>query len=50
MWVILALGWLGVLLAGVSLCRVASYADRQVRHLDKKVRTMAARRRQDLAA
>lgn len=50
MWIILGLGWLGVLLAGVTLFRVATYADKKVRHLDKKVRTMAARRRQNLAA
>ena len=45
MWIILALGWLGVLLAGVSLFRVAGYADKKVRHLDQKVRSIAERRR-----
>ena len=30
-WVILGFGWLGVLLAGVSLFRLADYADRKVR-------------------
>jgi hypothetical protein len=31
LWIILGLGWLGVLAAGVSLFRLADYADRKVR-------------------
>jgi len=31
LWIILGFGWLGVLAAGVSLFRLASYADRKVR-------------------
>jgi hypothetical protein len=31
LWIILGFGWLGVLVAGISLFRLASYADRKVR-------------------
>ena len=31
LWVILGFGWLGVLFAGVSLFRLANYADKKVR-------------------
>jgi hypothetical protein len=31
LWIILGFGWLGVLVAGVSLFRLAGYADRKVR-------------------
>jgi len=31
LWVILGFGWLGVLVAGISLFRLAGYADRKVR-------------------
>jgi hypothetical protein len=31
LWIILVLGWLGILAAGVSLFRLAGYADRQMR-------------------
>jgi hypothetical protein len=30
-WIILGFGWLGVLVAGISLFRLADYADRKVR-------------------
>jgi hypothetical protein len=45
MWIILGIGWVGVLLAGISLFRLASYADRKVRNF-----TQRPRRRTDLAA
>jgi hypothetical protein len=32
LWVILGFGWIGVLVAGISLFRLADYADRKVRH------------------
>jgi hypothetical protein len=31
LWIILGFGWLGVLAAGISLFRLAGYADRKVR-------------------
>jgi hypothetical protein len=31
LWVILGFGWIGVLLAGMSLFRLAGYADKKVR-------------------
>jgi hypothetical protein len=31
LWIILGFGWLGVLVAGISLFRLADYADRKVR-------------------
>jgi hypothetical protein len=39
LWIILGVGWLCILLAGISLFRLADYAD-------KKVRRLAARPRQ----
>jgi hypothetical protein len=45
MWIILGFGWLGVLFAGVSLFRIAGYADKKVRHLAQR-----PRRRNDQAA
>jgi hypothetical protein len=38
MWIILGLGWIGVLFAGVSLFRFAGYADKQVRRLAQRPR------------
>jgi hypothetical protein len=38
MWIILGLGWLGILFAGVSLFRIASYADKKVRSLAQRPR------------
>jgi len=31
LWIILGFGWLGVLVEGISLFRLADYADRKVR-------------------
>ena len=31
LWIILGFGWMGVLVAGISLFRLADYADRKVR-------------------
>ena len=31
LWIILGFGWIGVLVAGISLFRLADYADRKVR-------------------
>jgi hypothetical protein len=31
LWIILGFGWLGVLVAGISLFRLADYADKKVR-------------------
>jgi hypothetical protein len=31
LWIILGFGWLGVLVAGITLFRLAGYADRKVR-------------------
>jgi len=45
MWIILGFGWLGTLFAGVSLFRIAGYADKKVRRL-----TQRPRRRNDQAA
>jgi hypothetical protein len=33
LWIILGMGWLGVLIAGVSLFRIAGYADKKLRRL-----------------
>jgi hypothetical protein len=45
-WIILIIAWAGILAAGISLFRVAGYADRKLR------RSLAerARRREDQAA
>jgi hypothetical protein len=45
LWVILGLGWLAVLMAGVCLFRIAGYADKKVRRLTER-----PRRREDQAA
>jgi hypothetical protein len=38
MWIILGIGWLGILVAGVSLFRLADYADKKVRRLAERPR------------
>jgi hypothetical protein len=38
LWIILGLGWLGILVAGVSLFRIAGYADKKVRRLAERPR------------
>jgi type IV secretory pathway TrbD component len=38
MWIILGFGWLGILFAGVSLFRIASYADKKVRGVTQRPR------------
>jgi hypothetical protein len=45
LWIILGLGWLGILLAAVCLFRLAGYADKKVRRLSAR-----PRRREDQAA
>ena len=45
LWIILGLGWLGVLFAAVCLFRIAGYADKKVRRLAER-----PRRREDRAA
>jgi type IV secretory pathway TrbD component len=45
MWIILGFGWLGILFAGISLFRIAGYADKKVRRLAQR-----PRRRNDQAA
>ncbi|HEY2498053.1 MAG TPA: hypothetical protein VGK24_13365 [Candidatus Angelobacter sp.] len=50
MWIILGFGWLGILFAGISLFRLADYADKKVRRLDKKVRHFASRPRHQLTS
>jgi hypothetical protein len=45
LWIILALGWLGILLAAISLFRLANYADKKVRRMAQR-----PRRREDQAA
>ena len=50
MWIILGFGWLGILFAGISLFRLADYADKKVRRLDKKVRRFASRPRRQLTS
>jgi hypothetical protein len=36
LWIILALGWIGVLLLAVSLFRITSYADKKIRDLAER--------------
>jgi hypothetical protein len=38
LWIILGIGWLGILVAGVSLFRLADYADKKVRRLAERPR------------
>ncbi|MGZ7051848.1 MAG: hypothetical protein ACXVJ0_07320 [Candidatus Angelobacter sp.] len=38
LWIILGLGWLGILFAGVTLFRLANYADKKVRRLADRPR------------
>lgn len=38
LWIILGVGWLAILFAGVSLFRLANYADRKVRRLAERPR------------
>ena len=45
MWIILGIGWFGILLAGISLFRLAGYADKKVRSFTQRTRS-----RTDLAA
>ncbi|HEV3041442.1 MAG TPA: hypothetical protein VHA33_27010 [Candidatus Angelobacter sp.] len=44
-WIILALAWAAILLAAVSLFRIATYADQKVRRMAERTR-----QRQDRAA
>jgi hypothetical protein len=37
-WIILGVGWLGVLFAGIALFRLADYADKKVRRLADRPR------------
>ncbi len=45
LWIILGMGWLGVLFAAVSLFRIAGYADKKMRRLAQR-----PRHREDQAA
>jgi hypothetical protein len=48
LWIILGMGWLGILIAGVSLFRIAGYADKKLRRLvDRPDRTDHPRYRTD---
>ncbi|HEV7520846.1 MAG TPA: hypothetical protein VGP89_07075 [Candidatus Angelobacter sp.] len=38
LWIILGLGWLGILFAGITLFRIADYADKKVRRLAERPR------------
>jgi hypothetical protein len=38
LWIILGIGWLGILFAGVSLFRIAGYADKKVRRFVERPR------------
>jgi hypothetical protein len=38
LWVILGFGWVAILLAAISLFRIAGYADRKVRRLAERPR------------
>jgi type IV secretory pathway TrbD component len=38
LWIILGFGWLGILVAGVSLFRFAGFADKKVRRLTERPR------------
>jgi hypothetical protein len=33
MWIIIAIAWVAVLVAGISLCRIAAYADQKFRRM-----------------
>jgi hypothetical protein len=50
LWIILGFGWLGVLCAGITLFRLADYADRKVRHLTVRRLPERAEQRHDRAA
>jgi type IV secretory pathway TrbD component len=50
LWVILGFGWLGILLAAVSLFRLAGYADKKIRRLTIRRFPERPRRRNDQAA
>jgi len=36
LWVILGMGWLAILFAGITLFRLADYADRKLRRLAER--------------
>lgn len=38
LWIILGVGWLAILFAGISLFRLANYADKKVRRLAERPR------------
>lgn len=33
MWIIIAIAWVAVFVAGISLCRIAAYADQKFRKM-----------------
>ena len=45
LWIILGIGWLGILFAGVSLFRIAGYADKKVRRFVERPRYRVERPR-----
>jgi hypothetical protein len=50
LWVILGFGWLGVLCAGVTLFRLAGYADKKVRRFTVRRLPDRGEERHDQAA
>ena len=38
MWIILAIAWIAILAAGVSLYRIAAYAEEKLRRMNTRVR------------
>jgi len=38
MWIILAIAWIAILAAGISLCRIAAYAEQKFRQMNTRVR------------
>jgi len=50
LWVILGFGWLGILCAGISLFRLAGYADKKLRRFTVRRFPGRAEQRHDRAA
>jgi len=38
MWIILAIAWIAILAAGISLCRIAAYAEEKLRRMSTRAR------------
>jgi hypothetical protein len=39
LWIFLIIGWAAVLIAGISLCRIAAYADQKMRRTATRLRS-----------